>query len=75
MKLKDLFEQQKVIEGDVKVLTKTTKLDYKNVIIKGNFYCHNTKISSLEGAPSQVGGDFFCSNTKITSLEGAPSQV
>ncbi|MGI0076851.1 MAG: hypothetical protein ACREAU_05545, partial [Nitrosopumilaceae archaeon] len=43
--------------------------------VGGNFFCSNTKISSLEGAPSQVGGDFSCHNTNITSLEGAPSQV
>jgi hypothetical protein len=44
------------------------------------FYCHNNQLTSLEGAPQQIGffttnsrgGTFNCSNNKLTSLKGAP---
>ena len=70
--------------------TKTGKVDIKGSFIwkynysmkwvnfgevSGNFYCYDTNITSLEGAPTSVGGDFYCANTKITSLKGAPTSV
>jgi len=70
--------------------TKTGKVDIKGNFIwkynysmkwvnfgevSGDFDCHNTQITSLEGAPTSVGGNFYCANTKITSLEGAPTSV
>ena len=44
-------------------------------IVRGAFFCFNTKITSLEGAPKVVGGNFNCTYTQITSLQGAPEQV
>ena len=41
----------------------------------GNFYCFETHITSLEGAPSYVGGNFSCWGTGITSLQQGPSWV
>ena len=41
----------------------------------GGFSCTNSKLTSLEGAPSHVGRYFDCSNNQLTSLEGAPSHV
>jgi hypothetical protein len=32
-------------------------------------------LTSLEGAPQEVGGGFYCHNNKLTSLEGAPEKV
>jgi hypothetical protein len=32
-------------------------------------------LTSLKGAPSEVGGKFSCSNNNLTSLKGAPSEV
>src|SRR5271157_5767473 len=43
--------------------------------ITGNFYCYNTKIASLVGAPQSVGRSFSCYYNNITSLEGAPQSV
>lgn len=75
MKLKDLFEQEKVIEDSVRLPKRTKKLSYANVTIKGSFGCDETKITSLEGAPNHVDGNFNCYMIDIKSLEGAPSYV
>lgn len=75
MKLKDLFEKQKVIEGDVNVPHFTKKLNYDGVIVKGDFNAANTDIPSLKGSPSWVGGVFSCYGTKITSLEGISEYI
>ena len=40
-----------------------------------SFYCHLNKLTSLYGAPKEIGGNFFCSYNKLTSLEGAPREV
>ena len=40
-----------------------------------HFYCHNNKLTTLQGAPQKVGGYFSCSNNQLTSLEGAPQKV
>ena len=45
--------------------------------VKGDFncdYCHS--LTSLEGAPKEVGRDFNCSSCRnLTSLEGAPKEI
>ena len=43
--------------------------------ITGNFDCSDIQLTSLEGAPQEVGGDFYCSNNRLTSLKGAPQKV
>ena len=45
--------------------------------IKGNFICeYCTSLTSLEGAPKEVGGDFDCEYcTSLISLKGAPKKV
>lgn len=76
MKLHELVEQhQHVIEGDVVLPKKTTKLNYANVIVRGAFDCSDTKITSLIGSPKEVGGDFSCMYTEITSLIGVSKHV
>ncbi len=40
-----------------------------------SFVCKNNQLTSLEGAPREVGGDFNCSNNNLTSLEGSPREV
>jgi len=50
-------------------------VDRKNIVIDGDFYCSNTEITSLEGAPNEVSRDFSCSHTKIISLKGSPKKV
>lgn len=75
MKLEDLLEQQKVIKGSIEIRPSATKLEYEGFIVRGSFYCFNTAITSLAGAPKEVGGIFNCNNTRIHSLKGAPNKV
>ena len=49
--------------------------DISEVTVKGDFNCDNNNLTSLEGAPQNVGGDFNCDNNNLTSLEGAPQNV
>jgi len=54
---------------------KLTKLPFNFGLVNGDFICRNNKLTSLEGAPKEVGRTFNCSNNQITSLEGAPQKV
>jgi hypothetical protein len=68
------------VNGDVnlrrklEVFKKITK-NYKFGYVSGDFYCSNNDLTSLEGAPEEVGGNFNCEYNKLTSLEGAPGEV
>ena len=52
-----------------------TELPLKFGKVSGDFYCVVNKLTSLEGAPREVGVGFYCSNNKLTSLEGSPHEV
>ena len=39
------------------------------------FNCSELGLTSLKGAPTEVGGNFLCYKNKLTSLEGAPQIV
>jgi hypothetical protein len=43
--------------------------------VKGDFYCFNNQLTTLEGAPRKVEGYFYCSVNQLTTLEGAPQTV
>ena len=43
--------------------------------ITGDFCCNESRLTSLKGAPQEVGGKFDCSYNRLTSLEGAPQKV
>ena len=43
--------------------------------VKGNFYCDENQLTSLEGAPRSVDGNFYCNLNQLTSLVGAPKSV
>ena len=43
--------------------------------ITGNFDCSGLNLTSLKGAPIEVGGWFGCNNNRFTSLKGAPTEV
>jgi len=65
------------IEGDFICCHEGLK-DFKEVrfgVVTRYFYCGHNYLTSLEGAPQEVGGDFHCSYNKLTSLEGAPKKV
>ena len=43
--------------------------------VSGYFDCSSNQLTSLVGAPKEVGMNFFCDNNQLTSLEGAPKKV
>jgi len=43
--------------------------------VKGTFNCAHNKLTSLKGAPQEVGGGFDCDYNTLTSLKGAPQEV
>jgi hypothetical protein len=43
--------------------------------VTGAFNCRYNQLTSLEGAPQEVGFGFTCSHNQLTSLEGAPQKV
>jgi len=43
--------------------------------VSGNFSCSDNQLTSLEGAPQEVGDAFGCDGNQLTSLEGAPQKV
>lgn len=52
-----------------------TKLPLKFNIVKGNFFCNETKLITLDGSPKEVSGSFDCSHNMLTSLEHCPKKV
>ncbi len=65
------------VEAKNKLITSLTNELFIWTNIKGNFYCTNcNSLTSLKGAPKEVGRDFSCSYCLLlTSLEGAPEKV
>lgn len=43
--------------------------------VSSDFACPGNDLTSLEGAPQEVGGSFYCDDNKLTSLKGAPQEV
>ena len=66
-----------VIKGDLDLSDKKLEElpDLSKVTVEGNFNCSANHLTSLEGAPKEVGGDFYCSYNQLTSLKGAPEKV
>ena len=65
------------IEGDFNC-SREGLTDFKGVkfgSVIGSFCCDYNNLTSLEGAPQEVGGSFRCSHNRLTSLEGAPQKV
>ena len=53
-------------------------VDFKGVrfgAVTGDFNCSLNQLTSLEGAPQEVGGNFNCGHNYLTSLVGAPQEV
>jgi len=44
-------------------------------IVKGNFYCYNNQLISLEGCPKKVEKDFYCLYNNLISLKGCPKEI
>jgi len=52
--------------------------DFKGVRfgkVTHNFHCTYNSLTSLDGAPQEVGGNFYCYDNQLTSLEGGPTIV
>ena len=52
--------------------------DFKGVQfgkVSGDFGCEENRLTSLEGAPQEVGRAFYCTNNQLTTLVGAPREV
>jgi len=64
-----------IYKGDIRIKSKYILPNLSDIVVSGDFYCPYNKLTSLEGAPKEVGGDFNCSSNKLTSLEGAPKEV
>jgi len=58
--------------------TRQNLTDFKGVEfgeVTGDFWCQENQLTSLEGAPQNVGSGFYCANNQLTSLKGAPQKV
>ena len=75
----DLYDLPKgfVIKGDVDLREwgLSELPDLSEVTVKGIFSCAKNSLTSLKGAPKEVGKSFYCGDNKLTSLEGAPRKV
>ena len=63
------------VDGNVSISDKKISVlpvKFKNVT--GYFDCSLNKLTSLKGAPREVGRSFYCFKNKLTSLEGAPNR-
>ena len=64
------------VDGNVELSKKRLKaLPVKFGNVSANFYCEYNQLTSLEGAPREVGEAFWCANNQLTSLKGAPREV
>jgi hypothetical protein len=59
----------------IRRLLKISRLPIKFGTVTGNFNCTNNELTSLEGAPKEVGGNFACSRNNLTSLVRSPVKV
>lgn len=66
-----------VVTGNINLCDEglTELPDLSRVHVKGHFFCHNNRLTSLKGAPARVDGDFECGNNRLTTLKGAPAFV
>jgi hypothetical protein len=66
-----------LVPGDLDISGKGLESlpDLSNVIVDGDFACHENKLTSLKGAPQKVHRGFYCGLNQLTSLEHAPKKV
>lgn len=64
------------VDGDVEITNKgLKKIPLKFGRVTGHFWCGKNELTTLEGAPSEVGGHFNCPFNNLITLEGAPNKV
>ena len=49
--------------------------DFSKIKVRETFNCSDNGLTTLKGAPKEVGGYFFCCSNQLTSLSGAPLRV
>ena len=52
--------------------------DFKGVrfgVVEGDFRCGFNLITSLNGAPLEVGGGFYCNHNQLTTMDGCPRKI
>ncbi len=66
-----------VVNGDLDLsCMELEKLpDLSTVTVMGGFFCRDNKLTTLQGAPKEVGGWVNCGNNQLTTLQGAPEKV
>ena len=65
-----------IYKGDIKIKSKYVLPNLSDIIVTGDFRCSYNNLTSLEGAPKEVGDWFDCShNNQLISLEYAPKKV
>ena len=64
------------VDGNVGISgQRLSKLPLKFGRVTGDFFCSYSKLTSLEGCPTQIGGSFWCHDNQLTSLKGAPEYI
>ena len=64
------------VDGNVNLSRRNLeKIPIKFGIVNGSFNCADNYLTSLHGAPEEVGDDFWCAGNQLTSLEGCPGKV
>ena len=64
------------VNGDVNLFRSAlTKLPLNFGYVRGDFWCKDNQLTSLQGSPREVGGSFYCVQNYLTSLEGSPISV
>jgi hypothetical protein len=64
------------VNGNVDFSDKRYKtIPVKFGFVSGGFWCNNNQLTSLKGAPKNVGGSFYCNHNRLISLEGAPKSI
>ena len=65
------------VDGDFDCFSKGIS-DFKGIKfgkVTMHFNCAFSNLTSLEGAPEEVGGSFYCHRNNLTSLEFSPKEV
>ena len=73
-KNKTAFHRSNFKNNDYIDTNKKIKYEFK-LDEKENVNCSYNKLTSLKGAPQEIGGRCDCSGNKLTTLEGAPQKV
>jgi len=78
MKLQDLFENTENVDIAHRKLTDMIEISQQmdwGITIRSDFYCHDNKLTTLEGCPENIMGVFNCSKNNLKSLEFCPLSV